>query len=140
MLDNDASWLIAIAAKEDKDGAMAKVLSARLEMIHIRVTYPHQIPYEKIFDEIVVSASPEPDEGTLTHTLKNNVIEVTCPDTTDVVMVKLGVSKSVNLDSVAHLEGGHSYLWWRVTLSIGAFGDEGPKQMTHEFRTQGLGC
>ncbi|MFO0649022.1 MAG: hypothetical protein U0326_22465 [Polyangiales bacterium] len=140
VLDNDASWLIAIAAKEDKDGAMAKVLGARLEMVHIRVTYPHQIPYEKIFDEIVVSASPEPAEGTLTHTLKNNVIEVTCPDTTDVVMVKLGISKGVNLDGVAHLEGGHSYLWWRVTLSIGAFGSEGPKQMTHEFRTQGLGC
>ena len=131
-------WELSLSADDPDSGDAVKLKSARIEMVHIRRSYADQIPFASIFDQISVTASPKPDDDKLDFKLSKNVIEITCREDTEIILVTLSIAKSKDVLTVPHLQPDHSYLWWRVTLITEANADAPENEKTHEFRLYGL--
>jgi hypothetical protein len=126
------SWDMVIAPSPDQPD---HIVSAVVEMIHIRPTYTNQIPIAALFDVIVASTSPAAPDDAIRQTTAHNKLTVTCPQATQVLTIHMGISATRIVYTVPHLESGHSYVWWRVTL-VTANG----ATLHHDFRMQGLLC
>ncbi len=127
------SWdmVIAPAASDPPD----TIVSAVVEMIHIRPTYTEQIPIAALFDVIVASTSPAVADDAIRQTAALNKLTVTCPAGTQVLTIHLGISAGRIVYTVPHVMAFHTYVWWRVTLVTANGGT-----LNHDFRMQGLLC
>lgn len=116
-------------------GQLDHIVSATVTMIHIRPTYTNQIPIATLFDVLVASTSPTAQDGAIQQTATSNKLNVVCPEGTRVLTILMGISAGRIVYTVPHLESGHSYVWWRVTLVTANGGT-----LDHDFRMQGLLC
>jgi len=116
------------------DGHDDDIVSATVEMIHIRPTYTEQIAIAGLFDVLVATSVPSPPEGGLQQAAAHNKLTVTCPAGTRVLTIRMGISATRNVYAVPGIHSSHSYVWWRVTLVTTA------GTLHHDFRMQGLLC
>ena len=94
-----------------------KIVSATLTLIHIRETFPTQIPYSALFQPPTLEASAQGSAGTAAAA--GVVLTVTAAGAPASFIVDLGTLAGSAVGA-SGVQPDHSYLWFRIALTTSA--------------------